>query len=280
MPVKKKPKTNMTQVIASLPRGRPVVAEAGVLHAPTAAIFERFDWTCNTWAAVAVVTNACPSSSWVHDMKVGLKFGHLCMLNEATDYTGLAIAKLSWSIGTFSYDTLGKPIGYPRKYEEKIIKPTPSNTFTIKPGKWADDNGISQTMAVEKGEPLGDVLQMMLKDLRYATVGCNFRLCMHSLEHEARVIQQGMLHAGIEASFWVQVATNGLCIMDPYLTQWIFNTAGDPLESKIKSLRAMAEQFLCPDKLRKQPAIQRWLVVQKLHQQARKFEQPQASRSR
>ena len=135
-------------------------------------------------------------------------------------------------------------------------------------------------MAVEKGEPLGDVLQMMLKDLRYATVGCNFRLCMHSLEHEARVIQQGMLHAGIDDSFWVQVATNGLCIMDPYLTQWISNTAGDPLESKIKSFRAIAEQLLCPDKLRKQPAIQRWLVVQKLHQQARKFEQPQASRSR
>ena len=207
-------------------------------------------------------------------------FGHLCMLNEATDYTGLAIAKLSWSTGKFSYDTLGKPIGYPSKYEEKIIKPTPSNTFTIEPGKWADDNGISQAMAVEKGEPLGDVLQMMLKDLRYATVGCNFRLCMHSLEHEARVIQHGLLHAGIDDSFWAQVATNGLCIMDPYLTQWIFNTAKDPLTSKIKSFWAIAKHLLCPDKLRKQPAIQRWLVVQKLHQQARKFEQPQASRSR
>ena len=271
--VKKKPKINVTQAIASLPRGRADVAEVGVLQAPAAAIFEHFDWTCNTWAAVSVVTNACPRASRTHDFHEGLKFGHLCVLNETEDDHGLAIAKVSWSIGTFSYGTVGDPTGYPKRCEEKFIKPTPNNTFTIQPGKWADDNGISQTIAVEKGEPLDNVLRMMLKDLRFATVGGNFRLCMHSLEHEARVIQRGLLHAGIEDSLWAQVATNGMCIMDPYLTQWIFNTAGDPLKSKIKSFQAIAKQLLRSEKLRKQPAIQRWLVAQKLHQQASKHHQ-------
>jgi hypothetical protein len=133
----------------------------------------------------------------------------------------------------------------------------------------ADKYGVSQERALAEGLPLREVLKEMLDDVYFETRSKG-RLCMHHLEHEGRVVDAELRRAGLDSKCWQQICSNGLCSMNPHLSQWIFDMQGPPLKSKSMSFDRITTKLLGEKALRMQAGEKRWLVTRKLHQQVHK----------
>jgi hypothetical protein len=185
-------------------------------------------------------------------------------LDETKPYEELHIIQGSWAVGAFDFNPQ-QASARPRKYVTKIIRP---DGFVISAGV-ADKYGVSQERALAEGLPLREVLKEMLDDVYFETRSKG-RLCMHHLEHEGRVVDAELRRAGLDSKCWQQICSNGLCSMNPHLSQWIFDMQGPPLKSKSMSFDRITTKLLGEKALRMQAGEKRWLVTRKLHQQVHK----------
>ncbi len=226
---------------------------------PTAPVLEKFDGDCGRWACIAVATHKWAPPVGKFKWVPGTSFGHWTRPSDAAAIQSLHIMQLSWAVGPLS-SVLASP-GHPSKYRTEIVRP---GSFTISSAA-ADATGISQELASANGRCLGDTLGEMISDLRFF-MRAGGRICMHNLEREACVVEAELRRAGLlsDAVWWSHLAKEGLCLMDPYLAQWVRGDAGDALAARQAKFSELADRLLASPQ-RGQPAEQRWLALQRLH---------------
>ena len=267
-------------MLASLPQKR---SRPEDLNVPTEFVLNKFDWSCKLWACVSITTHQKPTATMVRNWHVGKAFGHRCLLDNAAVKEELRLITISWAIGTFVFDT-GRATGWPRSVV-RYVRPA---GFEVSEDVHVDHNKRAASpqetlhaLMSKNQRHLDTVLREMINDFRRVIRGKG-RLSMHSLEYEARIIsaelgRMGLLH---EQQFWKDICRNGLCTMDPYLNQWIFDPENTILRPKAIGFTQLTTKVLGNNTLPRNAAAQRWLVTQQLHQQVQKHQHKQMQLSR
>ena len=90
-----------------------------------------------------------------------------------------------------------------------------------------DKHGIKNSVALQHGRPLGEVLRVFLDDLT-SCLEKGYRICAHHLGFDAGILSREMARAGINPlrEAWSNGVREGLCTMDPNICHWVRQLIG------------------------------------------------------
>ncbi len=234
---------------------------------------ERFEPPCSLWATVHVETHELIPNTGFFGWTTG-RFGNPCRFQTNT-VSPLRIVQLGWSVGDISRSESPTTKSY-------VIRP---DTFSISPDA-SRKHRITHEHAVACGRELASVLLEMCSDL-FGAFEKGGRVAGHHFEFDAEIIALELRRAGMDgkADTWEQLAKDGLCTMDPDITQWACRDflghaqennpiwEGDRrpvgLKDVVRSLVPGAHILIGGHHDAGQDAEMTWLVVRELHRLAR-----------
>ncbi len=249
--------TNPVEVV----RSRVATSHPNGAAPPASLNLMRFDWSCQCWVCISIVTNDVLAPAGKFEWARGSYSYSLWMqLRSAESIQQLRIVKIGWAFGVLGSGS--GPPAWPAKSSTCIVKPA---GFEISAAA-AAKHGVTQALASSDGRPLRAVLGEMLSDLHPLLLSPGkWRVCMYNLEVEACVVESELRRAQLPSAWWARAASRGLCLMDPYLAQWM-RGIDDPV-SALKSKpfgfeSVVARLFVHMGPVRH--AERRWFVLQQI----------------
>ena len=226
---------------------------------PTGEVLQ-MDWTCLEWFCVTAIAHEVPTRK--SKCSTGVLFNQVCF-SDAEESKELRLAMLSYAQGGFNeeqaYQQPFKWTGASIRLGENRVTAGHDKVFNVNPK-------LAQEYQIEKHphRTSKDVLLQMLSDLK-TTIGRNGRLCMYDIELEGGIIHAELERLGEDTSRWDDACRNGMCLMDPILSNWAFGPQRKFafVESRELFEFLLGRQAALTDPGK--PAAKCWQVLRKMH---------------
>lgn len=230
---------------------------------PTKSVLE-MDWTCSDWFCVAAIAHELPSRK--PECSSGVLFNQVCFSAD-DESKRLRLAKLSYAHGKFDAE---QAYQLPFKWQASAIRLDESRVTTGHEKVYKVNPKIAQEYKIEKHpqRTSKDVLLEMLSDLK-TIMDRNGRLCIYDMELEGGIIRAELERLGEDTRRWDAACKNGLCMMDPILTNWAFGSSRKCayVESTELFEHLLGRQAASIDPGK--PAAKCWQALRKMHIQVR-----------
>jgi DNA polymerase III epsilon subunit-like protein len=164
----------------------------------------------------------CETNDWLEDTKGHIgPFGWYTKNNNASF---ARIVQLGWAVGDAN-------VGAEVVVKSALIQP---QGYEISK-KASDHHKITQDIALQNGRPLADVLTDFMIDVSQAH-SRSARICAHHLEFDAGLVDEELRRCGLSAlrEEWVHMARSGYCTMNPEVSRWLKQCAGEDVGAETK----------------------------------------------